>query len=282
MAGSGEAVQEATPREVLDRFVAAYHARDWLALRDLLAPGFRAVDRRPVGWGSLEGPDAYMTYVEGGVALAPDARVTVAPIVLGGCAGAFRWLGRGHLAEGGREYELEYATLSLVEAGRITYVEYGADEDDALARFEEIGARTEPERIYGRFCRALNGRDWDGLGDCLAEDYDSVDHRIIGWEPVRGREAVLDFFRSWDETARNMEARFEWLDGDDAHAILRSGGYGRAADEFGGGAFELVNLTVVTVGAGRVSHAEHFDVADEAAAFARLAELQRPAQRPTR
>ena len=95
----------ATPREVLDRLVAAYNERDWDALRDVLATDVRFVDRRLVGWGEFEGPDAHMEFIEGGVALAPDLRLGRAdragrprrgrPLIV-----------RGHLAEGGGEFEI--------------------------------------------------------------------------------------------------------------------------------------------------------------------------------
>src|SRR5262245_49996211 len=121
-------------------------------------------------------------------------------------------------------------------------------------------AATEPERIYARFCRALNARDWDALRDCVAEDYEAYDHRPLGYGQVRGRDEVMSYWRSWDETVTYGQWRFEWLSGDDEHAVLRFGGYGTAVDELGGGALEIVLVSVVTVRAGRVSRAEHFDL----------------------
>ena len=142
------------------------------------------------------------------------------------------------------------------------------------------GAATEPERIYVRLCRAVNARDWDAVSDCLAEDYESFDHRSLGWEPARGPEAVVRFFRSWVEAAPDLKARVAWLGGDDEHAVLRISGFGHAADEMGGGAFEVVIVTLVTIRDGRVAHADHYAVGDEASVLARLADVQRAAHRP--
>ena len=75
--------RQATPHELFDCWVAGFHARDWGALRDLLSPQLHGVDRRPIGWGSLDGPDAYMRYVEELVALAPDVRLSMTPLVWG-------------------------------------------------------------------------------------------------------------------------------------------------------------------------------------------------------
>jgi ketosteroid isomerase-like protein len=142
-------------------------------------------------------------------------------------------------------------------------------------------AATEPERVYARLLGAFNTRDWVAVSDCLAEDYESVDHRSLGWEPARGPEAVVGFFRSWVEAAPNIEGRVEWLSGDDEHGVLRLSGFGHAADEMGGGAFEVGVVSLVTIRDGRVARADHYAVGDEALVLAHLAELQPTARRPT-
>lgn len=139
---------------------------------------------------------------------------------------------------------------------------------------------TEPERIYARLCRSVNARDWDAVSDCLADDYQSSDHRSLGWEPARGPDEVVGFFRSWVEAAPDLEARVEWIGGDDERGVLRISGFGHAADEMGGGAFEVVIVSFVTIRDGRVAHADHYAVGDEALVLARLADVQRGAHRP--
>ena len=196
----------ATSRGIHERFVAGYNQRDWDALRELFAPDVRYVDRRLVGWGSLEGPDAYLKLLQGGVELARDGRLVGEPLALGLRAGVARYKGRGHLEAGGGEFELEYVSLSLVENGLVTYVEIfdGADTGAALERFEEIGAQSEPERLVARVCRLVDARDWGGLADCYADDYELVDRRALGWEPLSGPDAIVGMFRSWTEMAPDL------------------------------------------------------------------------------
>ena len=118
----------------------------------------------------------------------------------------------------------------------------------------------------------MNARDWDALGDCYAEDFELIDHRALGLgAAARARTRSAGCYRSGPSVAPDVEIRFEALAGDDEHIALRFGGYGHAAE--GGGAMEYVVLAVATLRDGRILRAELFDVDDEAAALARLAEL---------
>ena len=166
-------------------------------------------------------------------------------------------------------------SLSLVENGLVTYVEMfdGADTGAALERFEEIGAQSEPERLVARVCRLVDARDWGGLADCYADDYELVDRRALGWEPLSGPDAIVGMFRSWTEMAPDLANRFEVLALDGETHASRFGAYGHAAD--GGGALEYVNIAVGRVRDGRALGDELFDDGDEAAALARFEELRR-------
>ena len=151
------------------------------------------------------------------------------------------------------------------------------DGDPAVAHDQRVSVgATEPERVYARLCRGVNERDWQAVADCFAEDYNAVDHRLLGWEPM-GREAVVDVYRSWAETVPDMQVAFERLGGDDAHIAMRVSGHGRAAADMGGGALEYRLCQVATIRHGRIASTERFDVDDEGAALARLSELQSPA-----
>ena len=113
----------------------------------------------------------------------------------------------------------------------------------------------------------------------MAEDYNAVDHRVLGWEPM-GPEAVVDVYRSWVEAVPDMGVAFEWLGGDDDHIAMRWTGHGHAAAEMGGGAAEFRLIIVATVRHGGIALTERFDHDDEGAALARLAERQSPAPDP--
>ena len=267
-----------------DRFATAYNGRDWDGLRDLYVPDVRVIDRRHVGLGEFQGPDQIVEHLRGGPDLSPDMRVEVERLAVGRSAWLVRTPFRGHIkgeslfgshpAAGGGEVEIDLVSLNLAaEDTRVKYIELfdGADVATALARFEEIGAQTEPERLYARVCRLVNARDWDGLAACYAEDSVSIDRRPLGWEDTGGREEIVEVYRSWIEVAPDAELRFEALDGDDEHIALRLGGDGHAAD--GGGRLEYEVIVVATVRDGRIVRAERFDAGEEAAALARLAEL---------
>jgi ketosteroid isomerase-like protein len=263
-------------RELIDRFVAAYNARDWDGLRALYAPDLRFEDHRLMGWGALEGIEPLIQRAKGGVELAPDVRMEVEVLALGSRALVARMLSRGHLEAGGGEVEVEIVSFSLVEHGRATHLEFfdGTDVGAALARFEDLGARIEPERLYARVSRLLLARDWGALGDCFAEDFESVEHRALGWEPIRGREGVVELYRSWVGVAPDAETRFEALAGDAKHLVVRVGGHGHAAE--GGGLMEYVITVVSTIRDGRIARSEYFDPGEESAALARLEELRAP------
>ena len=79
-------------------------------MREIFAPDLRFVDHRLVGWGELEGADAFVEIVWGGVALAPDLRIDAEPSGAG--QRGRRRAGivtRGHLADGGGEFEIAWS-----------------------------------------------------------------------------------------------------------------------------------------------------------------------------
>jgi hypothetical protein len=143
-----------------------------------------------------------------------------------------------------------------------------------------MSGATEPERVYGRLCRAVDARDWAAVADCFAQDYHAVDHRLLGWEPM-GREGVVDVYRSWAAAVPDMQVAFERLAGDEDHMAMLWSGRGRAAADMGGGAAEVGLILVATVRHGRIAFTERFDVDDEGAALARLADRQRKAPDPS-
>ena len=138
-------------RDLADRYVAAINDRDWDALRRLYAPDMRFIDRRLIGWGELAGADAVVEILRGAIDLAPDMRISYDGIALGSTGNLIRQLVRGHMAEGGGEFEIEMLSAALAADGVYTYFELfeGAEVPAALARFEELG-RADRVRAPGR------------------------------------------------------------------------------------------------------------------------------------
>ncbi len=108
--------------------------------------------------------------------------------------------------------------------------------------------------------------------DLYTEDSELIDHRKLGWEPLRGARAMVDFFRSWIEIVPDGQLRFTVLAGDDTHAVVRYVGWGHAAE--GGGEMEYATIQALSFGDGRFSRGEIFEDDDEALALARFQELR--------
>ena len=267
-----------TPRRLGEDMHAAVNARNWDALRSVFSLDFRLVDRRLIGWGELHGQDAYVNVVKSAVELSSDFHLEREPLVLGTRANVVRILAHGHANDGGGEWEIESLSVALIEHRLFSYFELfdGSNVDEALARFEEIGAQTEPERVVTRLCRSVNSRDWDAIEDVYTEDFESIDHRALGWEPMRGGRAIADFFRSWVDVVPDIELRFTVLAGDEEHAVVQFVGWGHAAE--GGGEMEYLTLNAMSFRDGRCRRVERFEADDEALALARFEELR--AERP--
>ena len=262
-------------RELMNRYVSLYNGRDFDGLREILSPDLRILDHRPVGWGALEGRETFIEMLGAAIELAPDAHLSAEPLALGTRAMVGRLPLRGHLAAGGGEFELPLLLLVVFDDEYTTteFELFGEGEEAAaLLRFEEIGAQTEHERLWARVCRTRNARDWDGLRACYLEEHEQIDHRTLGWEVLRGAEAMVDMFRSWDDVAPDVELWFEVLAVEGEHGVAHMGGRGHAAE--GGGWMEYVVTSLATVRDGRNLRGELFDAGEGAAAMARLAELR--------
>ena len=77
-----------------------------------------------------------------------------------------------------------------------------------IRRYAELGGGqatlgdAPPARWFRDLIAAEAARDLEPLRDLFAEDFTFTDHRPMGWEPVTGREAAGELFRSgWDVAA---------------------------------------------------------------------------------
>ena len=149
------------PRDAAsNRFVAAYNApRLGRRCATIFAPDLRFIDRRLVGWGEHDGPDTLLEFLEGGVELAPDARMRrPSRSRSDDRAAVVRYLPAATSRTGGGEAEVEFVSLSLIDGGRVIVLRdlrRGRRRRRASTRFEEIGAATDPERVLARICRLV-------------------------------------------------------------------------------------------------------------------------------
>ena len=128
-------------RVISGRFMDAYNSRDWPALEQVISDDFILVDHRPLGWGTSTGYASFFERLQIGVDAAPDARVYVqswrreTPT-----CGLFCMPMRGHVSEGGGDFELDRLVIAVTENDRLTRMElFDLDDEDAAAeRFEQL------------------------------------------------------------------------------------------------------------------------------------------------
>jgi hypothetical protein len=127
--------------DLVERFIAAYNARDWNALEAVLDPDFELDDHRAIGWGQSEGVDEFFVRIRAGLGASRDARVSIATwlrraddVVL------FDMPMRGHIVDAGGDFELDRLVLARAAAGRIRRMELfdAQDRKSAISRFDEL------------------------------------------------------------------------------------------------------------------------------------------------
>jgi hypothetical protein len=127
--------------DLVERFIAAYNARDWSELEAVLDPDLELDDHRAIGWGQSNGVDEFFVRIQAGLGAAGDARVSIATwlrraddVVL------FDMPMRGHVVDVGGDFELDRLVLVRATAGRIRRMELfdAQDHKSALSRFEEL------------------------------------------------------------------------------------------------------------------------------------------------
>jgi ketosteroid isomerase-like protein len=127
--------------DLVERFIAAYNARDWSELEAVLDPDFELDDHRAIGWGESKGVDEFFVRIQAGLGASRDARVSIASwlrraddLVL------FDMPMRGHVVDVGGDFELDRLVLVRAADGRIRRMELfdAQDHESALSRFEEL------------------------------------------------------------------------------------------------------------------------------------------------
>jgi ketosteroid isomerase-like protein len=157
---------------------------------------------------------------------------------------------------------------------------YEPDDRQAMvARYTELGGGlsalgdSPPERWLAEFALLFARQDSDNLLARISEEYELHDHRMIGWEPVRGRAQSAAMMESaWQGDDIRWEVSEVVAANDRVLAVVeRIIGHGdRAA---GGGEYAIDVGVVLVVEDGLMVRAEHFDPDDREGMLARFAEL---------
>jgi ketosteroid isomerase-like protein len=187
-----------------------------------------------------------------------------------------QWEGSEHSAG---PSEIEFA--AVLGMGRDdaleTIVQFDLDDLDAAyaeldARYAagEAAAHPSVPAAWRRFSEAFARRDWEAVAAGYSADVVVHDHRLLGWEPIRGAPAYVDSLRTLVELAPDVQIRSD-------HIALNARGLfwvGRWSGTREGGPFDSPWIVVSEHdAAGRVQRFDTYDLDQQAAARARFAEL---------
>jgi class 3 adenylate cyclase len=195
---------------VFDEVLAAFAARDLARMAATHAPDFRALDRRPLVQFDYDSAE-YLEWIEdwwtvdpaleGELLATRGDRLSMHRIDLN--AGA---------ADVGPSETSYLVVVELDEHARVVvWVRFGFDDLDAA--YDELDERShaaEGHRIpYWRLGVALATRDWAQVADLHAPDYELVDHREPGVLTARGREQVVEYYRTLMDLAPDARLRIK-------------------------------------------------------------------------
>jgi class 3 adenylate cyclase/ketosteroid isomerase-like protein len=189
-----EGAADAKPAALALEIMRQYNARDFDAMRGLLADDFVVADHRFAGWGTV-GIDEYVNVLQGLIDLAPDSQLLADTLEV--APGAVTYLGHaaGTALTGGH-VELPYVGRLVVDAdGKAKRLE--------LYPAEQLGDVSHPAPTPDTLRNAATaaadrGRDlgrqgdWEALARVYAEDVRFEDRRAGLGTVAVGREASVD------------------------------------------------------------------------------------------
>ena len=243
--------------------------------RDLMAPGFEYVDRRPLGFGRGD-RDYFVTGMRsfGAVGMTDATEINRTVHVSGRALLVVQSVVRTN--EQASEYEWTDATLLALDASdRVHRVEHFALDDWglALARLDEVGRgetrtpspRNSAVRQAERLVACFNARDFDGARLLIANDFARFDRRHgVSAPTADGPDAYMDAARAWYDVGFD-ELILEPLAVRGESLLLSRGGY-RATD-----GREVMFLVVYELDDdGLIARGTHFDEDELASALAEL------------
>jgi ketosteroid isomerase-like protein len=170
--------------------------------------------------------------------------------------------------------------VHLIEAGRLMHQDlYGPDDRGAMiACYAGLGGGLAalgdrpPERYWHALGRAYAARDLDALIELNHPDCTLVDHRGLGWEPIRGIEQAIEHWRSGWAVASDLRLEVdEVLACDDRVIALRVTWRGSALD--GGGELAFPHGVVSVLESGRNLSWDQYEHDDREAILDRYTEL---------
>jgi len=261
-----------------DRFGAVWEARDWKRSAELFPTGFRQIDRRAMVQLELD-RDQFLEWMRTTFEMS-SSRLEQQVLATRGDRLA---LSRDRVEVADHNLgPSEIESLSVIEVGehgeRVATVRFDPDDlDAAYAELEERYAAGEGARGGqwavgdGSYSRAIAARDWDALAALCAPELVVNDHRLLGWEPLRGRTAYIESVKALFDLAPDARLRIDHIIRSDHGELVVSGWVGTRD----GGAFEMPRLVVIEYDRlRRMSRIDGYDPEQLDAARARFAALR--------
>jgi DnaJ-domain-containing protein 1 len=262
----------------LARLAAAWEARDWKHLAELFPAGFRLIDRRAMVQLELD-RDQFLEWTRTSFEMSSSRLEQEVLATRGDRLALFRQ--RVEVADrhlGPSEIE-SLMVMEVDEHGeRVAAVRF--DSEDLDAAYTELderyhaGEAAPHARVAAgmrEFRRAFAERDWDALAARCAPDLLVHDHRLLGWETLRGPAAYIEALRALVELAPDTKLRLD-------HVTICESGYLVTTVWEGtreGGAYEAPSLMVAELDAqGRIRRFDQYDLERLDPARARYAELR--------
>ncbi|HYC23564.1 MAG TPA: nuclear transport factor 2 family protein, partial [Candidatus Bathyarchaeia archaeon] len=261
----------------LDRFEDACRARDWEGIAVLLGAGFRNQDRRKMIRLELD-RDQFLESMRLVLEVSP-APISTQVLATRGDRSV---LVRARFAGNDREIgpsEAEWLMALEVDAAgnRVTMITF--DPEDLDAAFDELTERyaagegasyPRVQAVMRKFGEAFTSRDWESLETLFAPDVVVSDHRLLGWEPLRGPQAYVEAMRSMTDLAPDARIRPDHVTMSD-HAYLAITTWVGTRE---GGAFEAPSFVVAEVDdGGRIRRIDQYDLHRRDEAEARFQEI---------
>ncbi len=249
------------------RLASAIAARDREGIARVYATGFRLNDRRTLVSVDLD-RDQQIANVAG-MALMSVSRVTHAPLATRGerlVLEHAHWEGAG---PGQGPSVVEWLEVSEVNRDGAYVAQVMFDPDDLDSSYAELDTRYG-NPVMAAMLRDIHAREWDAVAARLAPDLVVEDHRLLGWETLRGPAAYLDSLRALVELAPDARLRADHLEQSDRAALAIVTLLGTRE----GGAFETPRVVVAEFDArDRVRLFDFYDLDRLDLARARFAEL---------
>jgi ketosteroid isomerase-like protein len=270
----------------MEQTMEAWRTRDWQRIEARIPEGFQLLDRRKLVQLELD-RDGAIEYLRSTFGLAP--RIDIAVLATRGERLALaRVLGEMGAGDVGAS-EIESLMLYEMDArgARKALIRFDLDDLDAAyaeldARFDagEAAACPRARATMRATTRAWLDRDWDATLRLCAPDFAFCDHRLLGWgTTIRDAAGWMQTQQVLVELAPDVRIRFD-------HVRIGARGFLRQAHQQGtrdGGAFEMQWLIVRELDdLGRILRNDYYDLDRIDEAFARFAELSRPAPDPQR